>query len=556
MDIYKSTNQEKKAGLVSLVLCIFFFFIVFVTQVIISTKIIFNSFNIHSIFLGCLSQLQLLISVMLVIKGGNKGYKLEVILNSLSIFASIILTVSFDFTCAIQIFISSMLIFMSCILLYHHMNTIQSTADAMYKKAITDDLTGLVNHKNFVLNIDDIIKQASNDTAFSIVFIDIDNFKRINDTLGHQVGDNFLIETVRNMLKVISPGDTLGRMGGDEFALLVPGNQNDTDLYRYVHRISEVVAVPFLCQNKEYNVTASFGIARFPKDGRTASDVIHQADMAMYRAKSLGKNKILFFDDQMQNALEKRMQLENALQKALGKNEMYLEYQPQYSVSDKSVRGYEALIRWNSSQLGIVSPSNFIGVAEETGTMISIGEWVIKTACEDFGKIKANENRVNNTKTIIAINISTVQLNDPGFIDFVENILKNTGMEASCLEFEVTERICELPQDTIIKVLSEIRRLGIRISLDDFGTGSSSLNNLRKLPLNSLKIDTSFTRSLIAAPRDGSLIKPLIEMAHDLKLQVIAEGVEKVEELELLKSYGCDFAQGFLFGHSGPINKL
>mgnify|MGYP002626094793 CR=1 FL=1 len=547
MDIYDKINERYKTDYVILSVCAVLNAFSIAIQVAVPVR--FPFLSIPAV-LGILCQLQLFFSVAMAVKGGKKGFLLSVTENVLALFISFAAFLFFHSTYFWQTVFASAVSIGSALILRRHLSVLRAETDLMYKKAVTDSLTGLVNHQNFVIEMEALIAR-DNHSDFAVVFIDVDNFKRINDTLGHQAGDEFLMHTVQNMQRVVDSADIIGRMGGDEFAILVPRKLSDEALYRYVAKIAGEVAVPFSCQNKLYQITASLGIARYPKDGRTAGDVIHQADMAMYRAKSLGKNRIVFFDEKMQESIEQRRVLERALKRAIEKGEMYLEYQPQYQVSHGILRGFEALVRWKSSLLGDMNPAQFIKIAEEMGFMSDLGEWILTTACTEYMKVQGTYDQ----KPILAVNISCSQINDPSFVPFVRDLIKKTLINPEVLEFEITEKISELSSDTTFSVLNDLKKMGIKISLDDFGTGFSSINALRKLPLDTLKIDSSFTRSLFDSKKI-ELIGSLIDIAHSLNLKVIAEGVEKESEMKELSVYGCDFVQGFLFGHTLPIVAL
>ena len=497
-----------------------------------------------------LAQLQIFFSAVMVARFGFVGFLTAVCENALGFVIALTAFFSSRVGFSAQTALSSAISVVLVFILQRHFQLLRTEADSMYKKAVTDSLTGLVNHQNFIIEMEAAIAR-DNEAEFAVMFIDVDNFKRINDTLGHQVGDEFLLRTVKNMQSVVDSRDTIARMGGDEFAVLVPRPISDDALYRYAAKIASEAASPFQSQNKLYQITASLGIARYPKDAKTAGDVIHQADMAMYRAKSLGKNRIVFFDEKMQESIDHRRVMEKALKKAIENGEMHIEYQPQYAVKTRTLRGFEAFVRWQSRIFGDMNPSQFILIAEEMGIMTELGEWILSEACLEYAKVQSSYAE----RAILSVNISCSQLIDPSFVPFVRETISRTGIDPSLLEFEITEKITEFSEDTVISVLGDLKRLGIKISLDDFGTGFSSINALRKLPLDTLKIDSSFTRSLFGK-KDASLISSLIEIAHSLNLKVIAEGVEKESEMQELSKFGCDFAQGFLFARALPIAAL
>ncbi|MFA6938293.1 MAG: GGDEF domain-containing phosphodiesterase, partial [Treponema sp.] len=312
------------------------------------------------------------------------------------------------------------------------------------------------------------------------------------------------------------------------------------------------ISSPFVYRNNNITVTATFGIVQFPKDGANSNELLQRADMAMYKGKAQGKGRISFFNEEMQKALEERLSIETNLHTAIENNEMYLEYQPQFEPHNHKLRGFEALARWTSPTLGHVSPGEFIPIAEETGDIVPMGKWIMETACTQYMSVYDSY----EIPPILAINISAVQLKDPDFVDSIKRIINKTKMDTDHLELEITESVCIMSPEIIAAILSQLKNVGIEIAMDDFGTGYSSLSYLKNLPFDIVKIDITFTKTILTTPPEKNLIKPIIAMAHQLGLKVIAEGVEENAELEYLVANGCDYIQGNIYGRPAPIGAL
>ncbi len=406
-----------------------------------------------------------------------------------------------------------------------------------------DGLTGLPNRSQ----IDDRAKYAltlakRNNRNLAVMFFDLDHFKNINDTLGHSIGDLLLIDVATRIQSILSEEDTLSRTGGDEFIVLLP----DSDAYgatQVAQKLLDSIIQPFLIQHHELTITASIGIALYPEDGLDMETLSKNADTAMYRVKDEGRNEYRFFTEEMQKNSTHNLQLGNALRHALERNELHLVYQPQISTSGTPIIGAEALLRWHHPLFGNVPPSEFIPIAEENGMILSIGEWVLRTAITQAKMWMDN----GHLPMIMAVNISAVQFRHPNLPDLVTSILEEIGLPSQYLELELTESIAMHNPQEVIAIMNKLHERGIRMSIDDFGTGYSSLSYLKKFQVYKLKIDQSFIRDISTDPEDKAIVAAIISMAHSLGLQTIAEGVETVEQLQYLREQGCDEIQGYYY---------
>jgi len=512
-----------------------------------------NNTNLAStIIQGITSQIQLLISVVLTFKCYKKGFFSSLSLNIINLMMiSMTVFVSGSYFSAVGYSTSIMTIFVITIISLQ-VKKLSENAYSMRQLAFADDLTGLPNRKRFLSSLSNRTANENVHTYFSLVLIDLDEFKNINDSLGHQIGDLLLKEVAHNLQSCLLEDEFLGRTGGDEFAVIISGKHSEEEIYHYAQKIAASISSPFVYRNNNITVTATFGIVQFPKDGANSNELLQRADMAMYKGKAQGKGRISFFNEEMQKALEERLSIETNLHTAIENNEMYLEYQPQFEPHNHKLRGFEALARWTSPTLGHVSPGEFIPIAEETGDIVPMGKWIMETACTQYMSVYDSY----EIPPILAINISAVQLKDPDFVDSIKRIINKTKMDTDHLELEITESVCIMSPEIIAAILSQLKNVGIEIAMDDFGTGYSSLSYLKNLPFDIVKIDITFTKTILTTPPEKNLIKPIIAMAHQLGLKVIAEGVEENAELEYLVANGCDYIQGNIYGRPAPIGAL
>lgn len=410
------------------------------------------------------------------------------------------------------------------------------------RMAYYDPLTGLPNRKMIIKKLDMLIHYSERKQAsFALVYIDIDNFKEINDLMGHHVGDILLEEVTKRWKSRLHSKDVLGRMEGDEFAVIIRREMSREDILRYVGSFREAIADVFRYSMKEFKIDASFGISVYPNDGRTTEDLLKHAGMAQAFVKSSGKRGIEFYRNEMQKTIIERVQLEDGLKSAIMNGELYMVFQPQYSCETSKIRGFEALVRWRSDKLGSVSPTRFIPIAEETGLIIDIGEWILRTVVNKFKKVQAA-----NKDYILTINISVVQIVQPSFVSMVRKILDETGFDGSRLEFEITESVFISYPEKVIQALMQLKEMGISIALDDFGTGYASLRYLQMLPIDTLKIDRTFVSGIGKMESGNQIVGSIIALAHSLGIFVVAEGVENMSQMNYLKEQKCDCVQGFL----------
>ncbi|MBU3190016.1 EAL domain-containing protein [Clostridium bowmanii] len=424
----------------------------------------------------------------------------------------------------------------------------KNSEDKIKYMAYYDALTKLPNRTFFMNKLNQQLKIAKHkNTGGAVFFIDLDNFKNINDTMGHNYGDKLLTYIAKQLESTIKINDTLCRLGGDEFILLHPLHE-EFEVKSYAKGLLAIFDKFFEIDNKQMYITASIGVAIYPKDGMDINTILKNADVAMYKAKELGKNRFARFDGEMYLKLERKTCIDRILRNAIENNELSIHYQPQYDAQRNEIFGFEALLRLNSVELGFVPPVEFIPIAEETGYISEIDRWVLNEACKQSVKWLQAGYKFKS----ISINVSSVDIHQINFLETVKGILKSTGINPSIVELEITETVLMESLDSNIKILKELMNMGIRIALDDFGTGYSSLNYLMRIPISTLKIDKSFIDNITSNKQNKSIIKNIIQMAHSMDLKVVAEGVETEEQLLILKGKQCDYIQGYYY--SKPLN--
>ncbi|CUH92523.1 hypothetical protein SD1D_0976 [Herbinix luporum] len=409
-----------------------------------------------------------------------------------------------------------------------------------------DNLTGLPNRKMLLDEMNRMIEEDKN-IKFYLIYFDIDDFKRINETAGYFVGDEILRQVSCRWNSITRDKDLLGRLSGDEFSLLIKGDLDRDRLLEYLEKFRGILSEPISLFGKDYLISASFGIAEYPCDGKDGVEILKSADIAMSMAKKSGKNFIQFYTYEMQLEILKRLQIENGLLYSVKNNELYMVYQPMYHCETKALRGFEALARWKYPGIGFVGPSQFIPIAEETGIIVDIGKWIIHEVLTKFMELQ----RRYQFSTIVSINISVVQMIDSSFVSMIKDVIKETGFDSKYLELEITESVLISYPEQIIDIIKQLRALGIRVALDDFGTGYASLSYLQMLPINVLKIDKSFIDKINIEDSMNQIVEHIINLAHRLGIEVVAEGVEKEEQLNFLLQHGCDYIQGHLL--SAPL---
>lgn len=413
-----------------------------------------------------------------------------------------------------------------------------------FQKSGLDPLTKLPNRYLLQKQLKQIlINSQRNDELFAVLYLDLDRFKFVNDTLGHSYGDLLLQQASERLKRSIGEGHILARMGGDEFVCILQNIMHEDAAEIIAKSIVSEFAEPFTLHDIEIHISTSIGISLFPYDGDDEEVLLTNADSAMYRAKKKGRNQYEKAKVEVNAGSFERLIIENNLRKALERNELSLHFQPQLDLKNETIMGFEALLRWNHPDLGNIPPSEFIPIAEETGLILSIGDWVLTNACM---KIKEWE-RAGFPSLRVAVNLSAQQFLQKNMVKKVKDVIQETSINPKCLELEITEGVVIHDVDSAISVLQQLKDIGVQISIDDFGTGYSSLNYLKKLPVNTLKIDRSFIYDIDVNPSSKALTAAITTMAHDLKLNVIAEGVETYKQLSYVKKSSCDAIQGFYF---------
>lgn len=425
--------------------------------------------------------------------------------------------------------------------------------EKLYHQAHYDHLTGLPNRKLFNERLDEYINNATrrNEHA-ALLYINLDRFKNINDTLGHTGGDKLLLEVGERLRNYARPADIISRLGGDEFAILLTNISSGTDAISLADNISKGMLRPFQIQSREIFVNISIGIAVYPADGNDGKTLLAHADAALYHAKERGRGRYMFFEDTMNQEIMRRMELETAMRHALSREQFTLYYQPKIDLRTGSLVGVEALIRWNHPELGFVRPDQFIPIAEECGLIEPIGDWVLRTACAQFKQWRG----MNISPARLAVNISSRQFMQADFVDSINKIIISTGMLPDELELEITESLLMDLRINTKLIFSELATMGVRIAIDDFGTGYSSLGYLKRFPVHTLKIDRSFIHDIPADTQATTLTLSIIAMAQALNMEVIAEGVESKQQIDVLRSSGCNFVQGFYYYKPTPADEM
>ena len=508
---------------------------------------------------GIITQIQMLISVYIVLKENRMGYIASVLLNMYSMLIAIFFMVQTKSPTALPGVISyaGAFLIITLIIFYkkraggylteiesQKMNLIESESK-LHKMAFYDSLTGLPNKELFINRLEQNISLAKrNGKLIGTMFIDLDSFKSVNDTMGHTAGDIVLKSVAERFEQCLRREDTVSRFGGDEYLIQICNFEKVEDLHKITKKIMDSLQKPIMVNNVEFVITASVGVAVYPVDGEDPETLIKNADIAMYAAKNKGKNESVFCSPKMKNDVVKKMKLTNKLYRAMENNELYLQYQPQINVETKEIIGFEALLRWNNAEYGLVSPEVFIPLAETTGMIIPIGLWVFKTVCEQCEMCR----KVFNKNYRISINLSLEQLKDSNFIRQISKIIEDTNTVPEHLQIEITESIAFNQESYVLQRIKEIKDLGITIAIDDFGTGHSSLSRLRTFPIDLIKIDMEFVQGISTnSHKEKEIVKSIIQLSKNLGMKVLAEGVETEEQYQFLKNEMCDEIQGFYF---------
>jgi len=422
----------------------------------------------------------------------------------------------------------------------------------IHSLAFYDALTSLPNRRLFENHLHDSISRAKrHKEKVAIIFMDMDNFKVINDTYGHKVGDKFLQEVTSRIKSVIREEDTLSRIGGDEFILLIEEVNGIEDAAHAAERVIEQVRKPFDIEKNKFFSAVSLGISIYPDDSEHYDTLLEYADKAMYHVKNSGKNSFEFYNNNMNQKAIERLQLEHELTFAQDRNELELHYQSKTNLDTMKVTCMEALVRWRRPNHGLMAPSGFIPIAKQSDIIISIGSWVLHEACAQTKRLNDKGHNLS-----VAVNISTKQINDDNFVNLISGVLKQHNLEGKHLELEITESALLKNSDLIMQRIEKVREMGVKFSIDDFGIGYSSMNTLKELKIDKIKIDEKFIKDITTNKNNKAITAAIIALAHNLDIEVVAEGVETTEQVNILKGLGCNIVQGYLFSVPVAINNF
>ncbi|MBD8034810.1 MULTISPECIES: putative bifunctional diguanylate cyclase/phosphodiesterase [Solibacillus] len=427
--------------------------------------------------------------------------------------------------------------------------------DELEKRTLHDSLTDVCNRFAFIERMKVLLEMTAKKaqpTQHAVLFMDLDRFKQVNDTLGHAIGDQLLVEVARRVNSLLKNKDILARFGGDEFVITLANIQHPREAAKFAEQVIRAFEIPIKIHDQDIYVSTSMGISIYPEDGMTPEQLLNRADRAMSYSKENGRNCFSFYFEALKTDSNRVLKLDSELRKAIENREFTLVYQPKINTVTNDIVGIEALVRWNSEKLGFVSPAEFIEHAEESGLIISLSEIIFDLACEGNHKLVA----AGYPKIPIAVNVSSIHFQQQSFLESVQTILERNNTSAQCFEIEVTERtVMNSAQETVSKLV-KLKQLGFKLSIDDFGTGYSSLSYLVRFPLDVLKIDRSFIQHICSLDDKQAIVDAIIQMAHRLQMKVVAEGVETSQQVELLKSMGCDFIQGYYYSRPLPMKEL
>lgn len=494
-------------------------------------------------FMGVDTAIQILLAVCMVTTS-KTGYRLANILFAFSVGMAGFRTIaekSMDAVPGIGMLIAGGIIIK---VIHGYIIKLEKNERELFAMAHTDALTDLPNRRALKQRMTALLEEAKfTKMSFAIVMVDLDNFKNINDTVGHDWGDKVLSGIAERWKAIMTERDFMARLGGDEFALLVSGYHSLQELDEHIQKMLSVVSDKFVLSGRDYYISASMGIALYPSDSTETSQLLKYADMAMYAAKYQGKKRICYFDGIMNDVIQNSVEMESVIRHAIESDTFKLVYQPQYQATDKKLRGFEALIRLCDAKGKQVSPAEFISVAEKSSLIIDIDRWVLRNAMADFKPFLET-----NKDIILSVNISASHMLDDTFLQDVDMIMQEQNFPAKNLELELTESVFVDSLDKAKNIMFEIKKRGIHIALDDFGTGYSSLSYLKELPIDLLKIDKAFVDSIKNGPKEESFVAAIISLSQLMQFAVISEGVEEEYQLNILRNFGCDYIQGFLWG--------
>jgi diguanylate cyclase (GGDEF)-like protein/PAS domain S-box-containing protein len=429
---------------------------------------------------------------------------------------------------------------------FHDVSAARAKSVEMSRLAQHDSLTGLPNRVLFNDRLTQAISLAMRqDKQLAVLFVDLDQFKKINDSLGHAVGDKLLQSVADRLVNCVRRTDTVSRLGGDEFVVLLSQVEHEEDAAVSARKILRALAAPHTVDDKNLDISVSIGVSTYPSDAADAESLMNKADTAMYEAKKQGRNNYQFFRRDMQVRLADRQLLEGDLRSALGRNEFLLHYQPKFNLQTGQITGMEALIRWVHPQRGMVTPAQFVPIAEECGLILPIGRWVLLEACKQARAWSDSGLGI----VPVAVNVSAAEFGDKDFISGVRAVLIATGVEPQNLELELTESVLMQDAESTVRTLGALKAMGVTLAIDDFGTGYSSFTYLRRFPVDALKLDQSFVQAITEDPGDATIVSAMINIGKSLNQRVIAEGVETRAQLKFLQSHGCGEGQGYYFSH-------
>ncbi|MFY3792903.1 putative bifunctional diguanylate cyclase/phosphodiesterase [Ureibacillus sp. MALMAid1270] len=423
------------------------------------------------------------------------------------------------------------------------------------RRALTDALTEVYNRFAFLERMNNLLessKKVSHKVFHAVFFLDLDRFKQVNDTLGHSIGDQLLVEVAKRLKGLLKNKDILARYGGDEFVITLTNITHPREAAHFAETIIRILEEPINIHGHEIYISTSIGVSIFPNDGKTTDELIHRADKAMYYSKNTRQNGYSFYFDDLSNDSRRLLKLDSELRKAIENKDFELYYQPKVCLKTNEIKGIEALVRWNNEQFGYVSPAEFIPIAEETGLIIPMSEIILEKACEDLRTLRL----AGFSNILMSINISSIHFHQNSFLQSIKEILERNNTSAHNFEIEVTERTIMNNDSETINKLVRLKQLGFKISIDDFGTGYSSLSYLVRFPLDYLKIDRSFIQHLGSLDEKQAIVDAIIQMAHRLNVEVVAEGVESVQQVKKLREYGCDYIQGYYYSKPLPMELL
>lgn len=492
-----------------------------------------------SSFSGVVTVFMMIVSMLILNVDNKKGFIATLIVNGyqlLSVSMSVFLMGKMEAITGVPM---TMGIIGVLFLQHNYINKIQHNEQHLHMLSVTDPLTGLKNRRGTMNYVNDMI---DSEQPFALLFFDLDNFKNINDTKGHDIGDVVLCEIAKRWTSIADENVYIGRTGGDEFAMIVSGRSDD-ELRTFAEKCLSVLTDVIHTEKCDYYASCSAGVAKYPQDGKDCDSLFRFADTAMYKAKSSGKSRVCFFDAEMLSEIHGEMKLETEIRNALEYNRFYLVFQPQFETGTKRLRGFESLLRLKDSDGKPIPPSVFIPVAEKSGLILDIDRWVLRHAMQSFAEYAAI-----NSEFVVSVNISARHITDRGLAGEIKDILDETGFPPHMLEVEVTESFFISSVDEAIETLLQIKKLGVKIALDDFGTGYASLSYLQRLPIDLLKIDKSFIDDMTERDESGNFVNAIISIGHMFNCKVISEGVELESQLDKLRELNCDYIQGYIWG--------